>query len=95
MEYPEEVIAEGAKGKKEARVLRQLGSDYAVYGYADDETGKMESKYSILLRKGDGALEHLFIVPTSGGKELVVKHSAEKAERRAIWDSGKREIVYF
>ncbi|MDD5171767.1 MAG: hypothetical protein PHF60_01905 [Candidatus ainarchaeum sp.] len=95
MEYPDEVIAVGAKGKKEARVLKSIGKDFVVYGYVDAETGKPESKYSILLKRESGEVEHLFIVP-AGGKELVVKHEVEKnPEKRGIFDSKTGKVVYF
>jgi hypothetical protein len=94
MEYPEETIAAGTKGKREARVLRSRGKDFVVYGYVDLETGKEEAKYSILLRRETGEVEHLFIVPTAGGKELVVKHLVEKdPPPRLFYDGKARKAV--
>ena len=92
--YPESCIAVDAKGRKEVRVLRSLGKDFAVYGYRDLETGKDLSKYSVLLKKKSG-LEHLIIIPIRSGKELVVKHETERYEKRAIYDLKKKETVFF
>ncbi|NYZ74370.1 hypothetical protein H0O00_04465 [Candidatus Micrarchaeota archaeon] len=95
MEYPDDVIAVGTKGKREARVLRSMGSDFVVYGYVDIESGKELGKYSVLLRRESGEVEHLFIVP-AGGRELVVKHEIEKKpEKRGIFDSKAGKVVYF
>lgn len=96
MDYPEEVIVTGAKGKKEARVLERAGKDFVVYGYVDIETGKKLGKYSVLLRAEDGSVEHFFIIPASGGKELVVKHEMErKPEKRGIWDDKAKAAISF
>jgi len=95
MYYPDDCIAIGAKGKKEARVLRSKGADFIVYGYADAESKKALGKYSILLRKEGGDIEHLFIVPSAGGKELVVKHETGKAKKRGIYDEKKNTVEYF
>jgi hypothetical protein len=95
MEYPDETIAVGAKGKREARILRSMGKDFIVYGYFDVDAGKALSKYSILLRNEKGEIEHLIVVP-AGGRELVVKHVTEKSpERRGVYDVKSRKIVYF
>jgi len=95
MEFPEETIAIGAKGKKEARVLRSSGSDFAVYGYFDIETNSALSKYSILLKK-NGGIEHLIIVPIAGKKEMVVKHEIEKnPKKRGIYDEKTKKIIFF
>jgi hypothetical protein len=96
MEYPEETIAIGAKGKKEARVLERGGKDFVVYGYVDVETGKKLGKYSILLRDETGRIEHLFVIPTAGGRELVVKHEIEeKPKKRGIYDEKTGKMTYF
>jgi hypothetical protein len=96
MGYPDDVIAVGAKGKKEARVLRSAGAGFIVYGYFDIDSGKPLAKYSILLRRENGEVEHLFIIPTAGGKELVVKHEVEKKpEKRGIYDEKMKKAVYF
>lgn len=96
MEYPKDTIATGARGKKEARVLRTRGDGFVVYGYVDVESGKEEAKYSILLRRNDGAVEHLFIVPTAGGRELVVKHEVEKRPAtRGIFDPASGKSLEF
>jgi hypothetical protein len=92
--YPEDCIALDAKGRKEVRILKSLGNDFAVYGYRDVETEKDLSKYSILLKK-KSELEHLIIIPIRSGKELVVKHETEKYEKRGIYDLKKKETVYF
>lgn len=81
MECPDETIAAGATGNREVRMLQSKGEDYVVYRYLDLETMTMQAEYSILLRKEDGSIEHLFIVP--GGKELVVKHESEKNLKNA------------
>ncbi len=95
MDYPEETIATGAKGKREARVLKGRGQDFVVYGYVDVETGKTLEKYSILLKGADGRIEHLFIVP-AGGRELVVKHGIEENPReRGIYDPKTKKAVRF
>lgn len=96
MEYPDETIAIGAKGRKEARVLESKGKDFVVYGYVDIVTGKPLSKYSVLLRREKGEVEHLFIIRLPKGKELVVKHETEKSpEKRGIFDEKAREVLYF
>jgi len=96
MDYPEETIAIGAKGKKEARVLERSGNDFVVYGYVDVETGKRLTKYSVLMKDAGGKIEHLFIVPTAGGRELVVKHEIEeKPKKRSIYDEKNRAVVLF
>ncbi|MDD5340532.1 MAG: hypothetical protein PHV13_04775 [Candidatus ainarchaeum sp.] len=95
MDYPEETLATGARGKREARVLKSRGQDFVVYGYVDVETGKTLGKYSILLKGADGKTEHLFIVP-AGGKELVVKHETEERPvERAIYDPGAKKAFRF
>jgi hypothetical protein len=96
MEYPAETIVEGAKGKREARILRAAGLDYIVYGYFDIGAEKMLGKYSILLRRSSGATEHLLLVPAGGGRELVVKHEIEeKPAVRVIFDERKQKVVRF
>lgn len=96
MEYPKETIAVGTKGKKEARVLKSKGQDFVVYGYFDIETKKMLDKYSILLRREGGEVEHFFIVPIAGGREMVVKHEIEKKpEKRGIYDESIRKVIFF
>jgi hypothetical protein len=96
MEFPQECLVSGAKGKKEARVLRSLGAGFVVYGYFDIDAQKPLAKYSILLRKESGEIEHLFIVPTGGGKELVVKHETEKnGAQRGIFDTKEKNMIYF
>lgn len=95
MEYPDDVMTVGAKGKKEARILKSMGRDFVVYGYVDTESGKELGKYSILMKRESGEIEHLFIVP-AGGKELVVKHEVEKKpQKRGIFDAQARKTVYF
>ena len=87
MDFPEDTIAIGAKGKREVRILRTSGADFVVYGYLELDTGKEMGKYSILVRKSDKSLEHWMIVPSSMGKELVVKHvMEEKPKARGIYD---------
>ncbi len=96
MDYPEEVITAGAKGKKEARILRTAGRDYIIYGYFDIEAGRMLEKYSVLLRRESGDVEHLIIVPASGGRELVVKHVTERDPRkRSVYDEKNKRAVLF
>jgi len=96
VDYPEDVIAVGAKGKKEARMLRSKGADFVVYGYLDVESGKMLGKYSVLLKNERGEIEQFIIVPTAGGRELVVKHTTEKKPaRRGIYDERNQTTVYF
>ncbi len=96
MQYPQETITTGAKGKREARVVRSKGDDFVVYGYVDIETGKEEAKYSILLRRSADELEHIMIVPTAGGRELVVKHVVEKKPpARWFYDAKEDRIVKF
>ncbi len=96
MGYPEETVTTGAKGKREARVVRSRGDDFIVYGYVDVESGKEEAKYSILMRKGPDELEHIMIVPTSGGRELVVKHVVEKKPQpRWFYDPEGEKVVKF
>ncbi len=96
MEYPEETITAGAKGKREARVLRSRGDDFVVYGYVAVESGKEEAKYSVLLRRGPDELEHIMIVPTSGGRELVVKHVVEKKPpTRWLYDPKEDKVSRF
>jgi len=95
MGFPEETIAVGAKGRKEARVLRSSGKDFMVYGYAGIEGGAAIAKYSILLKNEKGEVEHLVIVPAAG-KELVVKHEIEKSpKRRGIFDEKSGKTIYF
>lgn len=93
-DYPQGTIAIGARGKKEARVLRSRGSDFIVYGYIDIETNRLLTKYSILLKEANGEVEHLLIVPSIGGKELVVKHTTEKKER-AVFDEKTKAVIFF
>ncbi len=94
MGYPDETIAIGVKGKKEARILESKGADFVVYGYVDIKTGKPENKYSVLLRKKDG-IEHFFIVRLPKGRELVVKHETEKPGKKGIYDKKSKKVVYF
>ncbi len=95
MGYPDETIAVGAKGKKEARVLESKGKDFVVYRYVDIAADKPLSKYSVLLRKGK-EVEHLFIIRLQTGKELVVKHETEKSpEKRGIFDKKAKKVLYF
>ena len=96
MGYPDETIAVGAKGRKEARVLKSKGKDFVVYGYVDIAKDKPLDKYSVLLRKEKDEVEHLFIIRLPKGKELVVKHETEKSpEKRGIFDEKGRKVVYF
>lgn len=97
MDYPDETVAIGANGKKEARILRSIGTDFVTYGYFDISAGKMLAKYSILLRSADGkTVEHMMLVPTAGGKEMVVKHAVENPPRsRGIFDEKEKTVVYF
>lgn len=96
MGYPDEAIAVGAKGKKEARVLESKGKDFVVYGYVDIANDKPLNKYSVLLRKEEGEIEHLFIIRLQTGKELVVKHETEKSpEKRGIYDKKGNKVLYF
>jgi hypothetical protein len=95
MDYPEETIAVGAKGKREARVLRAVGDGFIVYGYADPDTRKPEAKYSILLRRSASETEHLMIVP-AGGRELIVKHVVEtNPKTRWIYDEKEQKMIKF
>jgi len=96
MDFPEDTIAIGAKGKKEVRILRTSGADFVVYGYLDLDTGKEMGKYSILVRKSNLEIEHWMIVPSSMGKELVVKHVVEdKAKARGIYDQKTKKTIIF
>lgn len=96
MEYPEETITTGAKGKKETRIVQTKGADFIVYKYLDISNGKFENKYSILLKKENGETEHLIIVPTTTGKELVVKHEIEKSPpKRSFFDEKTKKVVDF
>ena len=96
MKYPDETIAVGAKGRKEARVLESKGKDFVVYGYVDIAANKPLNKYSVLLRKEKSEVEHLFIIKLPKGKELVVKHETEKSpEKRGIFDEKDKKVVYF
>ncbi len=49
MQYPEETITTNKQGKKEVRVLQEMGK-YVKYNYLDLKTGKETSKYSLILR---------------------------------------------
>jgi hypothetical protein len=96
-DFPDECIAAGAKGKREARILKPggKGKDFVAYGYYDIEAGKMLGKYSILLRLENNRIEHLFIVP-AGAKEMVVKHAIEeKPQKRGIYDDKAKIVIYF
>jgi|GEM_PF-982266 len=96
MDYPEEAITIGAKGKKEARILKHGGKEFIIYGYFDIGSGRMLEKYSILMKLEDKRIEHLFIIHTAGGKELVVKHEIEEEpKKRGIFDEKTHEIIYF
>ncbi len=92
--YPRETVAISKTGKKEARILRAKGS-FVIYGYESLE-GKGEAKYSLLLAREDGRLEHIMLLPTAGGKELVIKHAFEGMDnRRGIFDEKTKKVVYF
>ncbi len=96
MDYPEETMTTGAKGKKEARILKRGGKDFIIYGYFDIGSGRMLEKYSILMKLEDNEIEHLFIIQTAGGKELVVKHEIEKGpKKRGVFNEKTGAIVYF
>jgi hypothetical protein len=89
--YPDSVITESAKGKKEARVLVERG-EYVRYTYTDPETGKpvSEGKETVLLKNAQGGVEKLFIVPISGGKRFVfIKNDAEKDAK--VWNEKRRK----
>ncbi|MDY6985406.1 MAG: hypothetical protein SVE93_03250 [Candidatus Thermoplasmatota archaeon] len=85
MEYPEEVITESKKGKKEVRKLIDRGS-FVRYEYIDPDTGERgESKIKLVL-KGK-TVEEYFIIPVKGGRSLMLK--AEEKGARKIWDGEK------
>jgi len=90
MEYPEDVITESKKGKKEVRKLIDRGS-FVRYEYIDPDTGKRsESKIKLVLKSDH--IEEYFIVPMKDGRGLVLK-AEEKGERK-IWD-GEKAIELF
>lgn len=87
MEYPEEVITESRKGKKEARQLIDRGC-FVRYEYIDPETGeRSEDKLKLVLRKEQGAVEEYFVIPVKGNRCLMLR-AEEKGERK-LWDGGK------
>ncbi len=92
MEFPKECITTAKNGKKEVRVLISSGA-YIMYEYEQDD-GRKSNKYSILLKRNDGKIEHLMIVPLKG-KELVVAHKVEGLNNRAIWDKRHKKAVMF
>lgn len=89
--YPDETIAVSKTGKKEARILK-AGGRFIIYGY-EALDGKDEMKYSILLAREDGRIEHLMLLPVKG-KELVLKHSFED-KGRAVFDAKRKRVVRF
>lgn len=92
MKLPNECIATTKTGKKEARVLVQYGK-YVMYEYRE-LGGKKVNKYSILLKRDDGKIEHLMIVPLKN-RELVVKHAVEESETRGVWDEKNEKVLTF
>jgi hypothetical protein len=89
--YPDSVVTESSKGKKEARVLVERG-EYVRYTYIDAETDNIvaEGKETVVLRNDSGKLEKLFIVPISGGKSFVFKKKEVDAGAK-VWDPKKKK----
>ncbi len=89
MEYPEEVITESKKGKKEARVLVDQGK-FVRYSYVDVETGNRDKKMKIVLAH-DGDYEEYFVVPMKDGKRYLLI-PAEKKPNRKLWDGRPEDL---
>lgn len=90
--YPEEAIAVSKTGKKEARILKSAGR-FIIYSYKSLD-GKEQAKYSLLLEHENGKVEHILLIPTKGGKELVLKHEFEE-KGRFIFDEKMKKVIYF
>ena len=93
MQYSEETITTNKQGKKEVRVLQEMGQ-YVKYNYLDLKTGKETSKYSIILRS-ESKQEHLFIVPIKSGKSLILKQETDNKKRKARDKEKKRAVTVF
>jgi hypothetical protein len=91
IKYPDPVLTESSKGKKEARVLVERG-EYVRYTYFDAETDKLvaEGKETVILKNDAGKLEKLFIVPISGGKSFVFKKKDVDKDAK-VWDAKKKK----
>lgn len=85
MEYPEEVMTESRKGKKEVRRLIDRGA-FVRYEYIDPDTGERGENKIKLILKGK-TVEEYFIIPVKGERFLMLK-AEEKGERK-IWDGEK------
>ena len=82
-EYPKEVIAVSKQGKTEVRVLLDKGR-FVKYSYKDVKTGKMTSKFSIILRNSAGKDEHLMMIPLKG-RFLALPMKEGKFSRK-VWN---------
>ncbi|MCX6707499.1 MAG: hypothetical protein NT001_05165 [Candidatus Woesearchaeota archaeon] len=92
--YPNDVVSISTTGKEEARVLEKRGT-FIKYNYEDVFSGNSEKKYTLLLKDENGNIEHLFVLPASNGKELVVKHVNEGKKKRRIWDPRLKTATEF
>jgi hypothetical protein len=87
MEYPDEVVTESRKGKREVRRLVDRGV-FVRYEYIDPATGeRTENKVKLVLKKDRGSAEEYFILPVKGDRFLLLK--AEERGERKLWDGEK------
>jgi len=92
MEYPEEVVTESRRGKREVRRLVDRGV-FVRYEYADPATGeRAENKVKLVLKSENGAIEEYFVIPVRGERSLMLR--AEERGDRKIWD-GERAVDLF
>jgi len=86
--FPDEVLTKSKKGEIEVRWLVDRGH-FVRYRYVDPTTGqeKEGGKVKLVLASDGGKQEEFFIIPTKGGRSLLIK--AETKGERKLWDGEK------
>ena len=91
-EYPKDVVAISMQGKAEVRILIDKGR-FVKYNYKDIKTGRVTSKFSIILRNSAGKEEHLTMIPLKG-RFLALPMKGDRSSRK-VWNPGSGKTSHW
>jgi len=86
MEFPEQVLTKGKKGRLEVRSLDSRGS-YVLCKYLDPDSLKLaDTKRKLILKDADGNVTQYFIIPLKDPtRSLLILAAADEKERQ-VWN---------
>jgi hypothetical protein len=96
MDFPEQVLTKGKKGKLEVRTLDHRGQ-YVMSKYVDPDTKALaDAKRKLTLKDEEGRLIEYFIIPLRDPKRSLLIYPEKEEKDRQVWNekTGKAEEMW-